>query len=153
MHSGCFVILWVSIISWSIVAVSTAQKFFRPPVRLLPNHWFDSYFFIPCFGQKYFNTKLYSDSYVLMIHNRCICGRPMSFGNKIAMDVSHILSGFSFRSAIEVILWCKFHILSLKFSLFSLYWLTSGKSKLWWWPKCLLEGDVVVDSFHFLKPC
>ena len=90
MHSGCFVSLWVSIMSWSIVAVSIAQKFFLPPVWLFPNHWFDSAFFIPCFGQKYFNSKLYCDSYVLMIRNRCICGRPLSFGNRITMDMSHL---------------------------------------------------------------
>ena len=87
-----------------------------------------------------------------MIRSLCIWGRPSSFGSSITIDVIHLLRGFSFRSAIDVILWCKFHILSLKSSLFSLYWFPSGESKLWWWPKYPPDGDVVVDSFYFLNP-
>ena len=139
--------------SWSIVAVSTAQKFFLLPVWLFPNHLFDSTFFMPCFGQKYFNTRLYLDSYVLMIRSRCIWSLPGSFGSRITIEVNQRWSGFSFKSAIDMILWCKFHILSLKSSFLLLYWFPSGESKLWWWPKCRPDGEAVVDSFHFLNPC
>ena len=151
IHKGYLVNLWVS--SWSIVPVSTAQKFLRPPVWLFPNYWFDSAFFRPCFGQEYFNTRLHSYSYVPIMRSLWIWGLPVTFGNMMTINVIHLLSGFSLRRAIEVILWWIFHILSLISSLSSLYWVPSGESKLWWWPKCLPDGEVVVDSYHFLNPC
>ena len=76
-------------------------------------------------------------------------GRSMSFEIIITMKVSHILRRFSFIRVMEVILWCIFHILSLKYCLLSSHWVPSGANKLWWRPKYLPEGDVAVVSFHF----
>ena len=51
------------------------------------------------------------------MRSRYISGLPSSFCKRITIEDGHLLSGFSFRSAIDVLLWCKFHILSLKSSL------------------------------------
>ena len=60
---------------------------------------------------------------------------------------------FSLRSAIEVLLWWMCHILSLKSSLSLLYWVPSNANKLWWCPRFISNGEVLIDSFHCLNPC
>ena len=75
----------------------------------------------------------------------------MSFGIIMTMEVSHLLRGFLFRRIMDVILWCSFHILSPKPFSFSLYWLPLWIRKLWRWPTCLSDDEIVVVSFHFLN--
>ena len=106
---------------------------------------------IPIFSLLALTRIILTIGYI-RIH-KCLLFLIYRFGvflcNRMTIYVSHRLSGFSLISAIEVMMWWMFHILSLKASLPSLYWIPSCESRLWWWPKCLLDGDGVVDYFHF----
>ena len=49
------------------------------------------------------------------ILSRWILGFPMSFGIRVTIEISHLLSWFSFINVREVMLWCICHIISLKY--------------------------------------
>ena len=103
-------------------------------------------------GQKYFKIKLYSDSLVFMIRSLCILGFPLSLGIRITMDTSHRLRSLALRSAMEMMLWWSFHILSLKSSFSFEYCTPSGVRREWQCPRLRSEGEVVVLSFQLRNP-
>ena len=92
------------------VAVSMALMSFLHPVALSPNQLFSSDFYMPFFGQKYFNIKLYSDLYVFMVSNLWILGCLLSFGSSSTMEVRHRCRGDAFNSAVavDVMVWWSF---------------------------------------------
>ena len=87
----------------------------------------------------------------MMILSRCILVFPLSLGMRMTIDVNHCLSSLALSSAIEVILWWSFHILSLKSSFSFEYWTPLGVNREWWCLRWRHEGDVVVFSFQLRK--
>ena len=80
------------------------RSYFSSPCCIVSEPVFSSDFCIPFFGQKHFNIKLYSDSYVFIILNRWIFGCPLSFGRSRAMEVSHRWRGDAFNKVVDVMI-------------------------------------------------
>ena len=124
---------------------------FRPPVWLYPIHLFSFAFFKPVFGQHYLRIKLYSNSYGFIIFNRFIFGLPLSLGCNKTIQMNYRWRGDKLIKDINVMVWCSFIILSLKFDSTSDCWVPSSLNRLWWCPRYIPEGDIVVCSFQFLN--
>ena len=87
-----------------------------------------------------------------MIRSLCILGFPLSLGISVTIDMSYRLRGLALRSAMEVMLWWSFHILSIKSSFSFEHWTSSGVRREWWCPRWRPEGEVVVFSFQLRNP-
>ena len=151
IHSG-YSLVWDFRLLTGLEFLFRWRSYFSSPCCIVSEPVFSSDFYIPFFGQKHFNIKLYSDSYVFIILNRWIFGCPLSFGRSKTTEVSHRWRCDAFNNAVDVMIWWSLIILFPNSDFSFDYWVSSGWSKLLWCPKCFPEGELVVFFFQFLNP-